>query len=181
MTTLIDGGDGYDILEFEVSICHSAPRVADLLQEFQVLATLNPSGDTGILNSSYTWTAFEELIATEFWIYFCDGRNEITNSATPLVSFCNSIGGFDIYDVNAIGVDGRTTEGILAIRTGYTETVNALELAISTGQHQLIGSDSHGNQFWALNSNELQIMGPEVDDINKVYTRIFSPTECGIN
>ena len=80
-----------------------------------------------------------------------------------------------------MGVDDRTTEGVLVIRTTYAETLAALELAISTGQNQLIASDSNGNQLYALSSNELQIMGPEVHDPNKIYTFIFSPGICGIN
>lgn len=181
VTLLIDGGDGYDTLEFELSICHHDPRVTELSETFQTIPTLNPSGDTVVLNGSYTWTQFEELVATELWITFCDGRNETSDAATPLVTYCNSLGGFDIYDVNAIGVDGRTTEGVLAIQTTYTEVRSALDLAISTGQNQLIESDTQGNQFWALNSNELQIMGPEVNEIDKIYTRILSPSECGVS
>ncbi|MEO1166103.1 MAG: hypothetical protein AAFV98_20130 [Chloroflexota bacterium] len=78
-------------------------------------------------------------------IQFCDDRIEIFDSATPLVSYCNIFGGLDIFDVNEIGVDDRTTEGLLTMRVTQAEAREIVQLAISTGQNQLIASDAFGN------------------------------------
>jgi|GEM_PF-5850220 len=176
---LIDGGNGFDILEFEASVCYGSG--GSFVENFLSISNLDPASDSVTLDGhTYTWVEFEVLI-TDLLLQFCDGRNETFDAATPLVSYCNILGGLDIFDVNEMGVDDRTTEGVLVIRTTYAETLAALELAISTGQNQLIASDSNGNQLYALSSNELQIMGPEVHDPNKIYTFIFSPGICGIN
>ena len=175
---LISGGNGFDILEFEATLCHGSG--GESVEQFLNIPNLDPASDSvTFANRSYTWVEFELLLA-ELSLQFCDGRNETFDAATPLVSYCNIFGGLDIFDVNEIGVDGRITEGVLVMRTTNTETRAALDLAISSGVNQLIATDNDGNQLYALSSNELQIMGPEVHEADKIYTVILSPGICGI-
>jgi len=96
---LIDGGDGIDILDFGLAGCAGVLQ-GDIIGEVIASADENPAGGTITIGANtYTWANFEELLAI-VEIFFCDGRNEIHDFATPTVSYCNSLGGFDVYDVN---------------------------------------------------------------------------------
>jgi len=67
------------------------------------------------------------------------------------------------------------------MRVDGATMLTALETAMTTGQNQLIAEDAYGNQLWALSSNEIQLMGPEVNNPATSYVTILPASTCSIN
>ncbi len=100
-----------------------------------------------------------------------DGRINSHDLAAPLATYCSD-GGITVWDISA---DGQGTLGFTATQQ---QIADALAAAKSSGQNQLI-AEGLGNSLYALSSNELTLVGPDVKEPGKTYTTILPAGVCG--
>jgi hypothetical protein len=101
-----------------------------------------------------------------------DGRINDNGSemGAPLAAYCEA-GALAVYDISATG------QGTKAFTATRAEIDAALEEAIASAQNVLI-AEGLGNSLYALMSNELTLVGPDVKEPGKLYQRIISAQSC---
>ncbi|HVU14022.1 MAG TPA: hypothetical protein VHD90_22240 [Phototrophicaceae bacterium] len=100
-----------------------------------------------------------------------DGRINAYDLGAPLAAYCAD-GGIALYDIDDAG------HGSFAFSASLDQIHTALEQAISSGQNVLIGQGL-GDSLYALPSNQLTLVGPDVKEPSKTYTFIAVPDVCG--
>jgi hypothetical protein len=127
---------------------------------------------------TYTWEEFEVLIAQQQEVtchpFINDGRINAYDHSAPIAGYCNIEKGVNIWDVN-LQSQGRAT-----LSVSGADMHAALQIAIETGENQIITEDSEGNKVVALSSDEFQIMGPEIREPHKQYVFVFPADRCGV-
>lgn len=96
-----------------------------------------------------------------------DGPNQL---AAPLAAYCND-DGISIWDISNEG------KGTYAFTVTRAEIDAALSQAVASGQNVLIAEGS-GNSIYALSSNELTLLGPDVKEPGKLYQTILPADTC---
>ncbi len=99
-----------------------------------------------------------------------DGRVNGRDLAAPVVGYCHD-GGMAVWDIDAEG------HGAYAFDVSADDISAALDQAVASQQNILI-AESLGNRFYALQSNELALIGIEPGS-GKQYQHIMPPDACG--
>jgi hypothetical protein len=100
-----------------------------------------------------------------------DGRINATDLGAPLAGYCGDDGSISIWDIDASG------QGTLAFTVTKTAITRGLSKAASTGQNVLLGQGL-GDSLYALSSNQLALVGPDVKEGGKTYQAVIAPDIC---
>lgn len=99
-----------------------------------------------------------------------DGRVNGTDLAAPAAVYCEN-GGIAVWDISDEG-DGMF---------GFTVTAEQIEAALASaatsGQNVLVG-EGLGNSLYALATNELALVGPDIKEPSKTYMYIMAADVC---
>lgn len=112
-------------------------------------------------------------------IFIGDGRINagLNQQAAPLAGYCTRRGGIDVYDIDNQG------RGQLAFRVTAAQIKAAQDLAVTSGQNQLIAQGLN-NALYALTTRELQFQGIfdyNPADVGKVYNFIMPGDTCAVS
>ena len=101
-----------------------------------------------------------------------DGRINAYDLGAPLAAYCTPDNGIAVWDIDDAG------QGTLGFTATADEIASALSDAVSSGQNQLI-AQGLGNSLYALSSNEVQLVGPDIHEPGKTYDFIAAGNVCG--
>lgn len=157
-------------------VCAEDPNgVADFVSS---VAGLNPDADTiTYLGQTYTWAEFEALGRGGF-IAPCigkidDGRINAYDLGAPEALYCTVDNGISIWDIDLEG------NGTFSFAVTKAEIDAAFAVATSSGVNTLVGSDSLGNQLYAISDGTtLTFVSPELREAGKQYLFTFDRTTC---
>jgi len=90
----------------------------------------------------------------------------------PLAAYCTADKGIAVWDIDDSG------HGTLAFTVTQSQISTALSKATSSGQNVLIGQGL-GDSLYALSSNQLTLVGPDIKEPGKMYEFITTPNVCG--
>ncbi len=99
-----------------------------------------------------------------------DGRINALDLAAPLAAYCSS-GGIAVWDIDSEG------QGTLAFTATADQISAGLSAAASSGQNQLV-AEGMGDSLYALSSNEIALVGPDVKESGKTYQFIAPADVC---
>jgi hypothetical protein len=154
---VMDGGAGYDVLQFNLAT--SNPE--ELMAIAEQIAAANPAGGTLTINGIvYTWQNFEQLSTLLLSLVRLNGVGD------PLAVFCSLGGGIDVYAV--VG-----TQGILSLSVSGQALSNASTFAQENGTTVTVANSS-SSTVYALSSGEFQVNHPSGFDFTFSYQ-----TRCG--
>lgn len=100
-----------------------------------------------------------------------DGRINAYDLGAPLAAYCKA-GGMEVWDIDNSG------HGTLAFTVTADQIAAGLSDAAASGQNQLIG-EGLGNSLYALPSNQLTLVGPDVKEPGKTYEFVAPGDVCG--
>lgn len=157
-------------------VCAEDPNgVADFASS---VAGLNPDSDTvTYLGQTYTWAEFEALGRGGF-IAPCvgkidDGRINAYDLGAPEALYCTVDNGVSVWDIDLEG------NGTFTFAVTKAEIEAAFAVATSSGVNTLVGSDSLGNQLYAISDGTtLTFVSPELREPGKQYMYTFDRTTC---
>ena len=100
-----------------------------------------------------------------------DGRINSADLGAPLAAYCTNDGGIAVWDIDATG------QGTLGFTATKADISKALTNAQSSGQNVQVGQGL-GNSLYALSSNQLTLVGPEVKEPSKMYEFLTTAAPC---
>lgn len=155
------------------------PGVTQTVSIYGFLTT--GSGASSSANSStLTFTGFGsfQVVDDSFCLppvqepaHFDDGRINAYDIGAPVTAYCAD-GGISVYDIN------DDNQGIRAFSVSLDDVHAALSQATSSGHNVLIGQGL-GESLYALSSNQLSLVGPDLHEPSKQYQFITDGTRCG--
>jgi hypothetical protein len=101
-----------------------------------------------------------------------DGRINAYDLGAPLAAYCTSDGGIAVWDIDDTG------HGTLAFTSSKSDISKALSDAQSSGQNVLVG-EGLGDNLYALSTNQLTLVGPDVKESGKTYEFVTTGDHCG--
>ena len=158
---LLDGGDDYDVLSFEMIISAESWESA-----VAALAQAHPEGGTIVVaGATYTWTNFEDLRSLIQLLAFHDRRlNDLDFAATAIVyRLAGGVSGVELY----------TPVGDWAFRAEAEALIVALAQAAASGAPVEVASRL-GIALYAMPDGSLFATGPG-------YAFAFEPYRCGLD
>lgn len=145
----------------------------------QGLDDLDPElGTTTYLGQTYTWAEFE-MLGHEGTVSPClgkieDGRINAYDLGAPEALYCTVDNGVSVWELD---LDGQ---GTFSFAVNKADIEAAFATAISSGVNTLIGSDSLGNELYALSDGTtITFVSPELREAGKTYMTSFERTLCG--
>ncbi len=138
----IDGGNGYDVLTFNIN----STDPAELEAVAALIASQSPSGGTITINGiTYVWLNFEELTRILSIV-------RLNGPADPLAVFCAVSGGIDVYAIS-------NNQGFFSLYLSLQQISSGVTHAQEIGDEVLIASSSTASVY-ALVSGELRVRAP---------------------
>ncbi|RMF80411.1 MAG: hypothetical protein D6737_08105 [Chloroflexi bacterium] len=99
-----------------------------------------------------------------------DGPRQL---GAPVAIFCGPLGSVAVWDINA-----ETGNGTIAISATGTQIDTLLGAAAASGAPVLIGAGL-GNELWASPDDFLAVIGPSLNEPDKLYRFNFAAETCG--
>ncbi|MBI1284980.1 MAG: hypothetical protein GC183_11650 [Thiobacillus sp.] len=99
-----------------------------------------------------------------------DGRINTNDLGAPLAAYCDG-GGMKVWDIDASG------QGTLAFSVTLADILKALTDAVASGQNVLVGQGMD-DSLYALSSNQLVLIGPDINTPSKNYEFLTTPNVC---
>ena len=100
-----------------------------------------------------------------------DGRINAEDLGAPLAAYCTADHGIEVWDIDETG------QGTLAFTVTKADITTALSDAIASGQNVLVGQGL-GDSLYALSSNQLTLVGPDVKESGKTYEFVTTANRC---
>lgn len=101
-----------------------------------------------------------------------DGRINAYDLAAPLAAYCTADNGIAVWDIDAEG------HGTLAFTVTKADITKGLSDASASGHNVLI-AQGLGDSLYALSTNQLTLVGPNIKEPAKIYEFITSGDRCG--
>jgi hypothetical protein len=143
------------------------------------LDDLDPEmGSTTYLGQTYTWAEFEAL-GHEGTVSPClgkieDGRINAYDLGAPEALYCTVENGISVWELDLEG------NGTFSFAVNKAQIDAAFAAAVASGVNTLIGSDSFGNELYALSDGTtITFVSPELRESGKTYMTSFERTLCG--
>jgi hypothetical protein len=176
------GGEGAEV-DGDTLIIGGGQVCAEDTQSVQdALAGLGGvSADAGTityLGQTYTWAEFEHLAQGGF-IAPCigkinDGRINAYDLGAPEALYCTVENGVSVWELDLEG------NGTFSFAVSKAQIEAAFATAVGSGVNTLIGSDSFGNELYALSDGTtITFVSPELREAGKQYLFSFERDTCG--
>ncbi len=97
-----------------------------------------------------------------------DGPNEL---AAPLAAYCTADSGIAMWDIDSEG------HGTLVFTASAADIAAGLSQAVASGARVQIAKGG-GDSIWALPSNEIALVGPDLRESGKTYVYVAPGDRC---
>ena|GEM_PF-6699838 len=149
-------------------------------------ATLNPDSFTVIDGNVYVGEGDDMVRIDTYAVVYIgdrtvpgvgsirDGRINARDLAAPDALYCTVEQGISVWAINLEG------QGTFSFAVTKQQINAAFDTAVSSGVNQVIGSDSLGNQLYALSDGHtLTFISPDLREAGKTYQTTIARDTCG--